>query len=198
VAATTAVPAKWRLCGGDGYVGELGWVQGKVGEILIWCAAGRTRSSPRLPSIAPAGGSTVAWQGPRWDKGCGAVRFLTWRVRTCLQSEGHPPILAVRRTTSTVALAQGSTARTAGRRGVRPAGEGAGSTWRGRGPQGLGVPPPPASGRLSLGKARAAQTPRRCTARAGAPVRWSAGGVAACLIFSDCHCLSDKNSNFCN
>jgi hypothetical protein len=54
-------------------------VLGKVEASSVWCAADRTRSSPRLPSMAPAGGSAVAWQACRRDKGRGAVVFLTRR-----------------------------------------------------------------------------------------------------------------------
>jgi hypothetical protein len=187
VAAATGVPARWELCGGDGHVGELGQVQGKVGEGSFGPTAGRNRSSLRQPLMASAAarsGGRALWNGvrPGW--------VLTRRARACLQGGGRPALLAVRRAAPVLAPAQRSTARTAGHRGVRPTGKGAGSTWRGRGPQGLGVPP--ASGRLGLGKARATQTPRRRMAR------WRAGDVAACLFSSDWHCLRDKNSKFCN
>jgi hypothetical protein len=108
---------------------------------LVWRAAGRTRSSPRLPAMAPAGGMVVAWLARRRDKGRDTVGFLTRRGRACLQGGGRPTLLAVRRAASVLVPAQRSIARTARHRRVRPAGEGAGSTWRGRGPQGLGVPP---------------------------------------------------------
>jgi hypothetical protein len=53
VAAAAAVPARWRFSGGNGHAGELGEVQGKVGEGLLWCAADRAWSSLRLPAMAP-------------------------------------------------------------------------------------------------------------------------------------------------
>jgi hypothetical protein len=53
-AAATAIPARLRLGGGNGHTGDLGEVQGKVGKGLLWCAADRAWSSPRLPAMAPA------------------------------------------------------------------------------------------------------------------------------------------------
>jgi hypothetical protein len=110
-------------------------------ELSLVCS----RLDPELAAAAFNGASGRLGRGLAGTQAGQGVRrgpvFNEEGVGTCLQGEGHPPLLAVRRAASAVAPAQGSTARTAGHRGVRPAGEGAGSTWRGRGPQGLGVPP---------------------------------------------------------
>jgi hypothetical protein len=63
VAAATGVPARWELCGGDGHVGELGQVQGKVGEGSFGPTAGRNRSSPRQLRTM-CGSRTGGWSLP--------------------------------------------------------------------------------------------------------------------------------------
>jgi hypothetical protein len=52
VAAATVLPARWRLCGEQEHAGELGGVQRKVGERLIWRAVDR---SPELAMAANNG-----------------------------------------------------------------------------------------------------------------------------------------------
>jgi hypothetical protein len=63
VAVAAAVPARWRFSGGNGHASELGEVQGKVGEGLFGPAAGRNRSSPRQPLMAPAAARAVVGTG---------------------------------------------------------------------------------------------------------------------------------------
>jgi hypothetical protein len=115
-----AVSARWGATGKTGTPASLCRCKRRWEQAWFGGAAGRTRSSPRLPAMAPR--AARSWPGRHVGGTRGATRsvFNEEEVGTCSRVK-DARLNSRYGATSILALAPGSTARTAGSCAARPA-----------------------------------------------------------------------------